>query len=231
MEIMKKIELEFQENGIKKAIELFNEILEESEFDLNQFVKSDSLAVPNDMSETFLESLKQFVSMVPDIVKQMDDAENFWSIFENLDDYERNNKFIIWLRRYAEAVIRPLEEAMFLKETSEESFQKLTNYCFENLILRDIGKKRIDREIGDIKQILTLRKIIFTFIEMVVVDNFSKENAFDNMESMFGIKDSYCEFWWNLIEKNEDKIWKIMIMKQYSRMENKLNQLLELIEE
>lgn len=228
---MKKIELEFQESGIKKVIELFNVILEESEFDLNQFVKSDSLAIPNQMSETFLESLKQFVDMVPDIVKQLDDAESFWCLFENLDDYEKNNKFIVWLKRYTESIIRPYEEALFLKEIDEELFQKLTRYCFDNLILRDIGKKRIDSEIGDIKQILTLRKIIFTFIEMVVVDNFSKENAFDNMERMFDIKASYCELWWDLIEKNEDKIWKIMIMRQYSRMENKLNHLLDLIEE
>lgn len=228
---MKKIELEFQENGIKKAIELFNIILEESEFNLNQFVKSDSLSISNEMSETFMESLKEFVAMVPDMVKQMEDAEIFWNIFENLDDYEKNNKFIMWLRRYVDAVIRPFKEAMFLKEISDESFQRLTNYCFENLILRDIGKKRIDKEIADVKQILILRKIIFTFIEMIVVDNFSKENAFDNMERMFGIKNSYCELWWKLIEKNEDKIWKIMIMKQYSRMENKLNHLLDLMEE
>lgn len=228
---MKKIELEFQESGIKKVIELFNVILEESEFDLNQFVKSDSLAIPNQMSETFLESLKQFVDMVPDIVKQLDDVESFWCIFENLDDYEKINKFIVWLKRYTESVIRPYEEALFLKEIDEESFQKLTSFCFENLILRDIGKKRIDSEIGDLKQILILRKIIFTFIEMVVVDNFSKENAFDNMERMFGVKASYCELWWDLIEENEDKIWKIMIMRQYSRMENKLNHLLDLIEE
>ena len=120
---------------------------------------------------------------------------------------------------------------MFLKEMDDESFQKLTNYCFENLILKDVGKKRIDSNIGDVKQILILRKIIFTCIEMVVVDNFSKENTFDNMERMFGMKASYCELWWNLIEKNEDKIWRIMVMKQYSRLENKLNRLLDLIEE
>lgn len=228
---MKKIDLEFQESGIEKAIKLFNIILEESEFDLNQFVKSDSLAISNQMSETFLESLKEFVNTVPDLVKQMDDAEAFWSLFENLDDYEKNNKFLSWLRRYTEAVIKPFEEANFLKEISEETFNKLTNYCFENLILRDIGKKRIDQEIGEIKQILILRKILFTFIEMVVVDNFSKENAFDNMEKMFDIKEAYCEYWWSLIEKNEDKIWKIMLMKQYRRMENKLNHLLDIIEE
>lgn len=228
---MKKIDLEFQESGIEKAIKLFNIILEESEFDLNQFVKSDSLAISNQMSETFLESLKEFVNTVPDLVKQMDDAEAFWSLFENLDDYEKNNKFLSWLRRYTEAVIKPFEEANFLKEISEETFNKLTNYCFENLILRDIGKKRIDQEKGEIKQILILRKILFTFIEMVVVDNFSKENAFDNMEKMFDIKEAYCEYWWSLIEKNEDKIWKIMLMKQYRRMENKLNHLLDIIEE
>ena len=227
---MKKIELEFQENGIKKAIELFNSILEESSFDLNQFVKSNSLAIPNDMSEKFLESLKQFINIVPDIVKQLDEPETFWNIFENLDDYEKNIKFIIWLKKYTESVIKPFEE-MFLKEMDDESFQKLTNYCFENLILKDVGKKRIDSNIGDVKQILILRKIIFTCIEMVVVDNFSKENTFDNMERMFGMKASYCELWWNLIEKNEDKIWRIMVMKQYSRLENKLNRLLDLIEE
>lgn len=228
---MKKIELEFQGDGIEKAIELFNTILEESQFDLNQFVKSDSLAIPNKMPETFQESLKKFVDIVPELIKKMEDAEDFWGIFEKLDDYEKNNKFISWLKKYTDAVIRPFKEALFLQEESEESFRQLTDYCFENLILKDIGKKRINKETVDTKKILILRKIIFTFIEMVVVDNFSKENAFDNMGRVFGIKEEYCEVWWNLIKKNEEKIWKIMLMKQYRRMENRLNRLLDVIEE
>ena len=44
---MKKIELEFQENGTTKAIELFNYLLEKSEYNLNQFVKSDGLVISN----------------------------------------------------------------------------------------------------------------------------------------------------------------------------------------
>lgn len=227
---MEKIKLESQEDGIVRVFELFYNILEESGSNLNQFVKGDSLAIPNGMSEIFLNSLKDFINMVPDMVKQIEDGESFWKKFEELSDYENNNKFITWLKRYTEAAIRPFEEAKFLKEIDSESFQKQTNYCFENLILKDIGKKRIDKAVGDIKQLLILKKIIFTFIEMVIVNNFSRENAFDNMERMFDVKEEYCEIWWDLIEKNEEKIWKIMMMKQYRKMENKLNYLLDIIE-
>ena len=35
----------------------------------------------------------------------------------------------------------------------------------------------------------------------------------------------------NTIIENEEKLWRIMMMKQYSRIENKLNHLLEVIDE
>ena len=66
---MKSIELEFQENGVAKIIELFNTILEQSGYNLNQFVKGDSLAVPNEVPESFLDSLKKFVNISPDVIR------------------------------------------------------------------------------------------------------------------------------------------------------------------
>lgn len=228
---MKKIELQFPEFGMEKMIELFNDILEQCDYNLNQFVKGDTLAISNEMSENFLKLLKEFVKGIPDALRELDDNDVFWDAFEKLDDYDKNNRFVMWLRRYTDSIIRPLQEAEFLKEIDEETFQKLTNYCFENLILRDIGKKRVDESIGDVKKLFILRKIIFTFISMIFIENFSKENAFDNMERMFGIKEHQCEVWWRLIEKNEEKIWRIMIVKQCSRIENKLNHLLEIVDE
>ncbi|MCI8884589.1 MAG: hypothetical protein HFG87_01245 [Dorea sp.] len=228
---MKKIELEFQENGIARLIELFNNLLEQCEFNLNQFVKGDALSISNEMPESFVESLKEFVKEIPDLLKELDEKDTFWSLFEKLDDYDKNNRFVMWLRRYADSIIRPFEEAKFLKEIDEQTFQKLTKYCFDNFIMKDIGKKRIDKSLGEAKRILVLRKIIFTFISMVIVENFSKENAFDNMEKMFGIKESRCEIWWDMVIENEEKLWRIMMMKQYSRIENKLNHLLEVIDE
>ena len=187
---MKKIELEFPKPGIAKMIELFNDILEQCEYNLNQFVKGDTLAISNEMSEDFIVLLKKFVKEIPDVLRGIDDSDVFWNVFEKLDDYDKNNRFVMWLRRYTDSIIRPLEEAKFLKEIDDKKFRELTNYCFENLVIKDIGKKRIDKSIGDVKQLLVLRKIIFTFISMVIVENFSKENTFDSMERIFGIKES-----------------------------------------
>lgn len=228
---MKKIDLKSQNYGSTKLFELFNTILELSDYNLNQFVKGDALAVPDNMPETFVESLKEFVRISPDIVRDMENREEFWKIFEELDDYQNNNKFIKWMQRYISASISPFEEAAFLREINTETFQKMAEYCFTNLVMRNIGKKRIDESVGDIKQLSVLRKLIFTFIDMVIVENYSKENAFDNMERIFGIKDSYCEVLWRLTEQNEDKLWKIMMMKQSRQVENKLNHLLEMIDE
>ena len=186
---MKSIELEFQENGVAKIIELFNTILEQSGYNLNQFVKGDSLAVPNEVPESFLDSLKKFVNISPDVIRSIENKEDFWDIFEKLEDYENNDKFIKWVQRYIDSVIRPFEEAKFIRDMSNETFQKITKYCFENLIIKDIGKKRIDRTMGDLKQLYVLRKIMFTFIEMVLVENFSRENAFDKMHRIFGIEE------------------------------------------
>ncbi len=228
---MKSIELEFQENGVAKIIELFNTILEQSGYNLNQFVKGDSLAVPNEVPESFLDSLKKFVNISPDVIRSIENKEDFWDIFEKLEDYENNDKFIKWVQRYIDSVIRPFEEAKFIRDMSNETFQKITKYCFENLIIKDIGKKRIDRTMGDLKQLYVLRKIMFTFIEMVLVENFSRENAFDKMHRIFGIEEFCCKLWWDLIEENEEKLWRIMMMKQSRRIENKLDHLLELMDE
>lgn len=226
---MKKIESEFQDTGIMKAIDLFNRLLEKSDYNLNQFVKGDSLTVPNDKSESFTNILKEFVEMVPDAIQRIENGEVFWSAFEKLDDYESNDKFIRWMQRYVDAVIRPMEEAAFLKEMDEETFKRMTEYCFDNFVLKDIGRKNIDKSVGNLKDIITLRKMIFTYIEMIVVDNFAEERAHANMERLFGIRKQYCGIWSEYIERNADKIWKIMLMKRYNRIENKLNQILESI--
>ncbi len=86
----------------------------------------------------------------------------------------------------------------------------MSNYCFQNLILQDVGKKKMDKTIGGEKQLLILKKALLTFCEMIISDNLSKGNAFDNISKMFEMEESYCEVWWQYVKENEDKLWRII---------------------
>lgn len=152
-------------------------------------------------------------------------------MFYQLEDYEQNKKFISWIEQYLEATMRPIQEAAFINKISQNNFELLCKYCFENLILQDIGKTRLDKNIGDTKQLIILKKIIFTFVDMVIVKSYSKENSFENMKKIFDIKEPYCEFLWYITQKHEEKLWKIMMMKQYDRLNNKLDHLIDILEE
>lgn len=213
-----------------KSIDWFHIILEESNYSLNQFVKGNSLSISNNMSVEFVDALKKLLDAAPIEIRTMEERESFWDAFENFDEYEKNNEFIEWLKGYTNTVLKPFDEAAFLHDMDEKTFQEMTEYCFQNLILKDIGKKRLKKSGQNEKQMIGLRKIIFTFLEMAVIGNLSKENIVDNMNKIFGIKESFCELWWNRVEANEEKLWRIMITRQYRRIEDKLDRISEAIE-
>ena len=189
---MKNIDLKSWTTGTNELVELFNCILESSNYNLDQFVKNGILAVSDDVQEDFIDALKKLINIIPEVVKNLDDKEKFWASFEQLDDYKKNSKFIKWLIKYTDVALKPFEDAAFMREMSDTALQEMSEYCFQNLIMKDIGKKRVDKK-WNIKQIIVLRKIMFTFIEMVIADNFSKENTFSNMQRIFGIKDCLAD--------------------------------------
>lgn len=47
---------------------------------------------------------------------------------------------------------------------------------------------------------------------------------------MFEIEEAYCEIWWKYVKENQDKLWKIMMMKRCKNLEIKLELLLELMD-
>lgn len=227
---MKSVSLESFQSGGKKIIEQFNFILEKSNYNLNPFVIGDTLLMPEEYPKDFLVPLRNFLEVVQDKAKEITDIESFEVAFQTLDDYDNNNKFIKWLIRYIIVLTEPFKDAEFLREMSDELFQKITIYCFENLIIRDIGKKSIDASIWDLQQLMTLRKIMFRFVEMIVVDNFSDERAFFSIKRMFGLERDKIQIWSDLVRENEEKLWRIMMMQKFEDMEEKLNFILEQIE-
>ena len=78
------IKLDEDRLDIKRLEELFNMILVDSEYNLNQFVKSsDTLSVTKETSDDFSENLKEFIELFPEVVNSIEDKERFWSAFQN----------------------------------------------------------------------------------------------------------------------------------------------------
>ena len=227
---MKSISLESFQGGTKKIIEEFNLLLEKSDYNLNPFVIGDTLQMPEKYPNDFPVVLRNFLEIVRDEAKEITDMESFEVAFQALDDYDNNNKFIKWLLRYIIVLVEPFRDAAFLREMPNETFQKMADYCFANLIIRNSGKKSIDTSIGDIQQLIILRKIMFRFVEMVIVNNFSYERAFYSIKRMFGLEQEKIQIWGDLVKAYEEKLWRVMMMQKLADMEEKLDFILEQIE-
>ncbi|MCI9021377.1 MAG: hypothetical protein HFH32_11655 [Eubacterium sp.] len=224
---MEDMNSEFQMNGMNRLKELFAAISENSGYNLDRYISGQSLTVSGD-NEGLMRHMKEFLAETQEAVKKDTDIKSLITVFQNEG---RNDKFIEWLEGFLYDSIRPYQDAEYLRKTDLEQFQQVSEYVFEHMILTNIDNEYIETEIADGKQLRCIRKIFMTFINRIVCYNDRKEYIIDNMERRFGLDEEKCGFWWNLVKENEDRLWKIMVMRKMNFIENKLSRMLELIEE
>ena len=229
---MKKLDLKFYSKNetIKQIATLFNQILEESNYNLNAIVKGDGIDLPETVSDKFIANLKDIIECISNEARSIEEETDCWNEFEELDDYDQNEKFIMFLKQCYETVICPIKETEFITKLNFDEFKTVSEYCFKNFILQDGEKKEIDESIINQEDLKILRKAIFTFCDMVVIDNLSKKYTFDNAERMFGFNEEYSEVWWKSVKENENKIWRILMTKRYLNIEDKIDYLIQLME-
>ncbi len=224
-----KKDLKFQSAYVMKWSDLLEKLMR-SEFNLNQLIKGSALEITGDMPKELRIELKEFLDMIPELYSETKSLEDIYQILESVEYTEKKAKFYEWIYRYVEAVTKPFKETEFITKLEDETFNKMTEFCFYNLILKNVGKDGIQKSGWDVEQMLVLRKVMYTFLDIIICDNLAKENALDNMKKHFGVGEKYCQIWYEFIEKNKEDLWKILIMKKYNRIERKLDQLLEKLE-
>lgn len=226
---MKQMDLNLQMDGVKEFERIFNSLLKKSNYKLDQFIQGDSLIITDDIADEFANKIKQFINQGPEFYKLVSEKDVFWEKFKELEHYEENEKFINWLRRYFERKIKPFKDAAFIRAMEKEQFEDMTQYCFTNLILNNIGRDRID-DVCNLNDIDIFKKVMLTYIDMIVIRNFPKERVFKKMKEMFDLQEWMTDLWWNLIQENEDRLWRIVMMWRCSKIEDKLDIILEMLE-
>lgn len=226
---MKKINTNLKSVEVENTMRLFREILEEGKYNLNKLINGTTLVIEEGESQKLGDLINQLIEKVLPIVKVSDEIDDFWKMFLKDEQYEKNNLFVEWLKGYINSLVKPYKEAKFIRNIQLTEFKDITRFCFENMILQDIGKEKVQEQRTE--EIFILRKIFLTFIDMVIGKNYAKDNAFDTMEQIFGLCKEKSEVWWELVKKNEDRLWKIVMMMKCNRIEEKLNYVLNELED
>lgn len=220
--------IEYQGNGMQDFSRMFTNILEMGGRQLNQYVHGDSMGLPENVSDEFVEALKEFIDVAPMQVSQIEDKDSFWLSFEQMQDYEQNDKFIRWLRQYVEQLLKSWENAVFINKLSEDKLRDIVNYCFENHILK-CGSVKATGVVWDGKQLNVLRNILLTYFDMIIMYQYTCNYAFESIQKRFGISNACSTIFQELVEKNEEKLWRIMLSKKLGILEKRLDDILEII--
>lgn len=106
---MKKIDLTSVQSGMKRFFELFNLILEASDYDLNRFVEGNTVSIEDPSIEKYN---NEFQEMLDELITISinSKSEDLFKKLEKLSETVQINKFVEWLSGYAEAAIVPYKE-------------------------------------------------------------------------------------------------------------------------
>lgn len=225
---MKQFEWKFQ-SGMEKFIKLFNDVLEEGNFELNQFIKGKTLRVRDDLPIEFLDNIEKLMKVAPSYYRTIEDKEGFWEQFKKLDDYDKNSIFLKWWRIYLDEIMKPANDAKFIDEMDKNTFKEMSYYCFNNYILQET-KKESKQERWDNEKLKVLQKVMLNYVELIVIKTYSRKKAEDVMLKTFNIREDYCEYWFDLVDEKRDVLWKKMLLMHLNKIEKKLDYLIDIEE-
>lgn len=223
---MRKIDLESVEVGMKRFFELFNLILEASDYNLDRFVEGNMISIEDPSIGKYKNEFQEMLEELTKICIASKEKELFETL-ETVNEAVEIDNFIEWLSGYAETAVKPYQETSFIRKMDLDNFTKVVEYCFDNFVLVENGRENIDSTICEESELIILRKLIFTIADLVIVNNYSKNYVYSRIATTFEVDSSYIDVIWELIQKNEDKMWKIMLMRKLQRMEQKIDMLCE----
>ena len=216
---MKNIRSNFQTDGLNRIEELFAIMSESSGHNLDQYISGNSLVISDDITAKLMHDIKIFIKEVQELIKETEEIQMLIPRLKRENDNNTNNdNFLEWLEGYLYDSVKPYQDAKCLRAADLDKFKRVTTYVFNNMILSNIGNEDIDTEIAEEKEVLSFRKILMTFINRVICYNDNKLYIFKNMYRRFGLSEEKCEFWWDIVNDNRDRLWKIMFMKNLKIM-------------
>ena len=231
---MKEMDLQDLREEEKKFWGNFNNILKNSDYNLDKYTNGHNFEFGNIMNENCDRTvIEVFFDIFPFLVNEFG-TEYFTKKIKKLDDWEKNIKFSKWLTEYAKNIQEEHRRVEKLLNCSNDScFEKQLTECFQAMVLEQKSVKEIVEEKGlhDEEKVKVLYRIIDGYICNYIYNNFSKKRVYMKIYSFFGISEEQCEIIYDLLKSNELLIRSIYGTRIQIQMDKKIKRINELFED
>lgn len=213
-----------QKSGNKRALEIYKQLLELSNGDLDQYVNEDELNIEKTPMEEYSDIFQEFLDLVSQLYVTHD-SEVLIKNFEDVSQNKKSNDFIRWLNEYAQSLSHIVKETLFIRNMDIGHFSEMAKFCLDNFVLQNSGEF-VEENGWDNKQLRILRSIIFSAADLRIVANYSKKYAQKIMYEKLCLDEKYSEIIINIIDENYEKIWRIIFIRRQKSIDDKLDQIL-----
>ena len=195
----------------------FFKLLEKTQGRLNQYVQDDNVVIQDEeIREILLNSLENVV-----IVGSCIDWDNFFSQFDMWDIRQDMDQFLLWMQQYIDERSAAYNETEFVRNMDSDVLQKVIDYCFKEYVL-DCNNFEEEYLGLNQEQIITIVKILKTLTSITVEKGYSYKRAMSVSYEMFVWSEEIFNFFWRVIDKNRDVLWRDIVMQKLNSLEEEL---------
>ena len=213
-----------QKSGNKRVLEIYKQLLELSNGDLDQYVNEDELNIEKTPMEEYSDIFQEFLDLVSQLYVTHD-SEVLIKKFEDVSENKKSKDFLRWLNEYALSLFHIVKETLFIRNMDIGHFSEMAKFCLDNFVLQNSGEF-VEENDWNNKQLRILRSIIFSAADLRIVANYSKKYAQKIMYEKLCLDEKYSEIIINIIDENYEKIWRIIFIRRQKSIDDKLDQIL-----
>lgn len=220
---MRKLKTNSQESEVKDFIKYLNDLLEISNFNLDQFIIDGELSIEDTILENRVNIIQDLCLILPKVIEATN--KNYIDeLYNEMDDLKENNSlFFTWLSELAKEQYKTYELGKNIREMSVLELEKLVSFCLETSIL----KKSEDIDEVNKENYKLVKSILEDYFDMIVVKNNSNEFIKKRYYYLLGLEEDYFNVFRKSYLANEDAIWRRVMIKKISGVEHLLYSLIE----
>lgn len=207
--------------------------MQSAEYNLNSFVTDEIFDTEN--LEIDDKKIREFFGLISKIVLE-EGKEYFSQLMKENAKYKNCTDFFGWLYEYAVSINNAYQMTEGIRNLENEEFEKLLDYCLENLILHNVGfetavKQMQGQELYRRENLKSMANLINNYYHWIFIRGVSKDGINHRMCEMAGISEDKCSFLWDRYLKKEDLLWKKYSLELQNEINGKLDLFFKVISE